>query len=742
MIIHVSKRFWPAVFVVSLFLLLEALCTAQSGSHGALAPRASSPEKSTAQHSGPRPWMDASLSPERRAELLIAAMTLDEKIALMHGVNRIKGDAGSGYDFDLPPNGYVGYVPPNRRLGIPSLTLADGRAGVGNKARDVTLLPAPVAAASSWDPRLLNEFGRVLGQEQWGKGTNVALGPSIDVVRVPEWGRSFESYGEDPYFNGVMAAAEIEGIQSQGPIADANMYLTMNQESDRFRADSVVDERTLEEIYLPPFEAAVRDGHVGTFMCAYVKTNGVYSCENVDILQRMLREQLKFDGWVMSDWGATHSTVDSANHGLDQQMPDDTYYGAALKKAVLDGQVSTDCINRHVRNVLVPMFRHGLFDRPPTGTWASNVRSPLHDSFSRQVAEQGTILLKNANSILPIQANVSIAVIGAAGSTAPKIEGGGSSAVIAPYAISPRDGIRKRVGSGAQVSCADGSDLAEAARIGGAAQVAIVFVHTNETEGEDRPNLELPEHQDQLIEAVAKANKHTIVVLDTGGPVLMPWANEVSGILEAWYPGQEDGNAIAAILYGDVNPSAKLPLTFPKDAAGIPTVSKEQWPGAEGHSRYTERLNVGYRWYDATHTEPLFPFGFGLSYTTFQLSHLVVSPAKLGSQSGTQEKVSVSVDVTNMGKRSGAEVVQLYVGHPPANGEPPRQLRAFAKVQLDPGETKPVSMTLDPRSFSIFESSQDCWITPDGMYEVFVGTSSRDLPLHGSVAVGSASLPQ
>jgi beta-glucosidase len=230
------------------------------------------------------------------------------------------------------------------------------------------------------------------------------------------------------------------------------MDWTMNQESDRFRADSVVDERTLQEIYLPPFEAAVGDGHVDTFMCAYVKTNGVYSCENADLLQRMLREQLKFDGWVMSDWGATHSTVDSANNGLDQQMPDDTYYGAALKKAVLDGQVSTDRINRHVRNILVPMFRHGLFDRPPTGTWTSNVRSPLHDSFSRRVAEQGIILLKNAHSILPIQTNVSIAVIGAAGNVAPKIEGGGSSAVIAPYTISPLDGIRKRIGTGAHVS--------------------------------------------------------------------------------------------------------------------------------------------------------------------------------------------------------------------------------------------------------------------------------------------------
>ena len=684
--------------------------------------------------SAQRPWIDKSLSSERRADLLIKEMTLEEKVAEMHGVDPVKG-----YQFDLPPNGYAGYVPPNRRLGIPALTLADGRAGVGNKAKDVTLLPAPVAAASSWDPALLNEFGRVLGQEQWGKGTNVALGPSIDVVRVPEWGRTFESYGEDPYFNGEMATAEIKGIQSEGPIADANMSVTMNQESDRFRVDSVVDERTLQEIYLPPFEAAVRDGHVGTFMCAYVKTNGAYSCENADLLHRLLRDELKFDGWVMSDWGATHSTVDSANNGLDQQMPDDIFYGAALKRAVLGGQVSVGTIDEHVRRILVPMFRQGLFDKVQKGTWAANVRSPQHDSFSRRVAEQGTILLKNEQSLLPIQPSTSIAVIGAAGSIAPKIEGGGSSEVIAPYTISPLDGIRKRAGTTVEVSYADGSDLAVAGKMAGAAQVAIVFVHTNETEGEDRPNLELPENQDQLIAAVAAANKRTIVVLDTGGPVLMPWVADVDSIIEAWYPGQEDGNAIAAILYGDVDPSAKLPLTFPRSATEIPTAHKEQWPGVGGRSLYSERLNVGYRWYDATNTQPLFPFGFGLSYTTFQLSHVVVEPATLEWKSGAAPgKVLVKLDVTNTGKRIGAEVVQAYVGQPTANGEPPHELRAFAKVQLQPGETKSVSLVLDERSFSIFDPSQHQWISPNGTYEILVGTSSRDLPLHSRVIIGHA----
>jgi beta-glucosidase len=685
-----------------------------------------SPAASAEAKSASRPWMNTSLSAEQRANLLIREMTVEEKITMLHGVHPI------------PIKGYVGYVPPNERLGIPALTLADGRAGVGNGARDVTLLPAPIAAASSWDTGLIHEYGKVLGQEQWSKGTNVELGPSIDVVRVPEWGRTFESYGEDPFFNGQMAIAEIKGIQSEGPIADANMYLTMNQESNRFKEDSIVDERTLEEIYLPPFAASVEGGHVGTFMCAYVKTNGMYSCENANLLIDILRKQLHFDGWVMSDWGATHSTAASIKNGLDQEMPGDTYYGKALKAAADSGQVSTEDIDSHVRDILVPMFRHGLFDKKQPGNWAANVRSPQHDSFSRMVAEQGTILLKNDQNLLPLSAKTSIAVIGEAGSTKPKAEGGGSSGVTAPYVISPFDGIRRRAGADAQVSYADGSDLAKAAATARSADVAIVFVHTDETEGKDRPDLKLPDNQDQLVASVAAASKKTIVVLDTGGPVLMPWIDSVAGVVEAWYPGQEDGNAIAAVLYGDVNPSAKLPLTFPRTASAIPTSQEGQWPGINGLSTYSEKLDVGYRWYDATHTQPLFPFGFGLSYTTFRVSHLVVAPATLSLTPDLAHKsVSVTVDVTNTGKRAGAEVVQVYVEQPSANGEPPHQLRAFAKVDLRPGETKPVSLTLDPRSFSIYDASAHRWTSPEGTYEILAGTSSRDLPLHANVTIGS-----
>jgi len=717
---------------VAVWLCGLTTARAQAG-HGGERPATIEPGAKSAA----RPWMNRSLSPERRAALLIKTMTLDEKITMMHGLEHSSSDAASGGGALIRPKGYVGYVPPIARLGIPALTLADGRAGVGNGARDITLLPAPIAAASSWDRELLNEFGKVLGEEQRGKGTDVELGPSIDVIRVPEWGRSFESYGEDPYFNGEMAAAEIRGIQSEGRIADANMYLTMNQEDDRFKQDSIVDERTLEEIYLPPFEAAVKDGHVGTFMCAYVKTNGVYSCENAHLLHDLLKVELGFDGWVMSDWGATHSTVDSVKNGLDQEMPGDKFYGAALKQAVLAGQVNMATIDEHVRRILVPMFRFGLFDKRQTGTWDANVRSPQHDAFARRVAEEGTVLLKNESNLLPLRAGTTVAVIGAAGNDTPKAEGGGSSAVIAPYIVTPLEGIRKRAAAGTRISYAAGSDLAAAAKAAANAQVAIVFVHTDETEGKDRPDLELPDGQDGLIEAVAGANPRTVVVLDTGGPVLMPWVDKVAGVLEAWYPGQEDGNAIAAILYGDFNPAGKLPLTFPRSADAIPTASKEQWPGVGGRSTYSERLNVGYRWYDATKTDPLFPFGFGLSYTTFRLSNLRVEPAKLElGPDGKLAGVTVRLAVTNTGKRAGAEVVQIYVEQPAANGEPPHELRGFAKVHLLPGETKQVSVVLNARSFSIFDPAKRRWVTPAGSYEILAGTSSRDLPLHSSITIG------
>ena len=462
---------------------------------------------------------------------------------------------------------------------------------------------------------------------------------------------------------------------------------------------------------------------------------GSTPARTLTLLHDLLRRELKFDGWVMSDWGATHSTVDAANHGLDQEMPIGEHFGAPLEKAVEDGKVTVATIDEHVRNILVPMFRQGLFDRQQPGNWDSNVRTDAHTAFSRKAAEESTILLKNQSALLPLRADASVAVIGEAGSTKPKGEGGGSSEVVAPYIVSPFDGIGKR-GKG-KITSDDGARSRQSRR--GRSRRGRghrLRPHRKKTEGYDRPGLNLPGNQDALISAVAAANRKTIVVLDTGGPVLMPWIDRVAGVLEAWYSGQEDGNAIAAILYGAFNPSARLPLTFPRTAAEIPTASKAQWPGVNGRSLYSEGLNVGYRWYDATHTQPLFPFGFGLSYTTFRLNRLAVEPRELKSKSGAAPGVVlVKVDVTNTGARDGAEVVEAYVADPPKNGEPPHQLRGFAKVRLKVGETKSVTFTLDPRSFSIYDAPLHRWTCLPGTYEVLVGTSSRDLPLHGRITI-------
>jgi len=672
----------------------------------------------TLQAQAPRPWMNKSLPPERRAALLIQAMTLDEKLTLVHGAAPC-GDVWTDPCAN-PVKEYVGYFPPNARLGIPAITMSDGRAAVENGARDVTLFPVAVQVASSWDTSLMNQFGHALGQEQRIKGTSVMLGPTIDVVRVPEWGRIFETYGEDPYFNAQMAVAEINGIQSEGPLADANMYLMMNQEKNRDGGqNTLVDERTMQEIYIPPFAAAIQQAHVGTFMCAYVKTNGVYSCENPYLLTDVLRTQFHFDGWVMSDWGATHSTIPAFNAGQDQQTPDSAFFGEKLKQAILAGQVTQQTLDTHVLHVLTPIFRAGMFDRPNpttlTGKWTADARSPQHDALARTLAEQGAILLKNASNTLPLSVAQSIAILGKAGSSAPKVETNTSEGV-APYIVSPLDGIRHR--TSAKVTSYDGTDPAAAADLARHADIALVFVETHESEGDDRDNLSLPDNQDALISAVAAANPHTIVLLNTGGAVLMPWVDQVSGIIQAWYPGQEEGNALA-----------KLPLTFPRTASAQPLTTKEQWPGVNGSSTYSEKLNIGYRWFDSTNNTPLFPFGFGLSYTTFQLSHLAADAAKAPTQ------VTLHLDVTNTGQRPGAEVVQIYVAHPPANGEPPHQLRAFAKVQLQPGQTKPVTLTLDAQSFSTFDESKHQWLVRPGTYQILAGTSSRDLPLQTTITI-------
>jgi beta-glucosidase len=666
-------------------------------------------------HAG-RVWMDATLSPDQRADALLAQMTLPEKITLLHG--NIFGS-------------YVGYIPANTRLGIPALNLQDGPAGVADGLTQVTAFPASVNFAASWDTSLINQFGQDLANEEYGKGVNVVLSPTVNILRNPQWGRSFESLGEDPYLTSQLAVADIQGLQSQHVIATVKHFAVNSQEYDRTSTSANVDERTLHEIYMPAFQASVQQGHVGSVMCAYNKVNNIYSCEQPYLLNDVLKTQWHFPGFVMSDWLATHSTLQASASGLDMEMPNGKYYGA-LQQAVQSGQVSIQTINDMVHRILRTMFADGLFDYPSTGSQSTDVATTAHAQFTAQASEQGTVLLKNDQNILPLATNTvrSIAVIGKGASNSPQYVGNGSAHVKVPSsAVTPLQGITERAGQSVKVTYT--ADSGQAAAVAKAANVAIVFVNDSESEGSDRSSLSLPNNQDQLVESVAKANPHTIVVLNTGGPVLMPWVNQVQGIVEAWYPGQEDGTAIAAILFGDFNPSGRLPMTFPANASDVPAHTTAQYPGINDEASYSEGLDVGYRYYDAQNITPLFPFGYGLSYTSFAYSHLSLSFSP-GPFNGT---VTASVTVKNTGTRSGSDVAQLYVNFPARAQEPPHQLKGFQKVTLAPGESKTVSFKLGSNAFSYWDTTAHNWVSPQGTFQILVGDSSRNLPLQASYQV-------
>jgi beta-glucosidase len=715
-------------------VLLAAGVTAFTGS-GASAAAAAGGRGRADSSSVNCPWLNRSLPVQQRVDLLLSRMTLADKIGMVHGVS----------------GPYVGNVAANPALCIPALGLEDGPAGVADGMTGVTQLPAPVAGAASWDPSLMHQYGAVIGAEERGKGASVNLGPTINIVRDPRWGRAFETLGEDPYLNGELASAEIGGVQAQGVLSQVKHFDAYNQETYRNTPadDAIVSDRALHEIYMPAFWTALAKGKAASVMCAYSTVNGQYSCQNPYLLQT-LEQRWGWPGFVTSDWGATHSTVPSADAGLDMQMPDNSYFGAALQQAVQDGQVSMATLNEMVRRILTEMFRFNLFSNPPSGSPSAVVTTPAHAAIARTVAEQGTVLLKNTGSLLPLGTGVkSIAVIGADGTTSPESAGGGSAHVNAPYVVSPLQGIQAAAPKGTTVTSYSGTDPAQAAATAKGAQVAIVFANNFESEGSDLSSITLQDNQDAYIEAVAAANPDTIVVLNTGSAVAMPWVNQVKGVLEAWYPGQEDGNAIASVLFGGTDPSGHLPVTFPQSLSQVPASTPAQWPGTGGKVQYSEGLDVGYRWYDAKDLTPLFPFGYGLSYTTFKFSHLHVTPRAVNNLSSdpgatdcgcngqSTKLVTVTATVTNTGKRAGAEVAQLYLADPASAGEPPRQLKGFDKVYLQPGQSTTVRFTLTGHDLSYFDTAANGWVVPDGAFHVYVGDSSAlaNLPLRGSFTV-------
>jgi beta-glucosidase len=668
------------------------------------------------------PWMSAALLPDARAELLLKSMGTADKVALLSGV-----DVAAPKWAPLA-GGAVGYVPANPRLCIPALVLNDGGAGVGDFQTGTTAFPAPIAQAATWDPLRTRALGQALGLEAWLKGIDVLLGPDVNIARVPENGRNFEAFGEDPFLSGQIAAAEIQGIQRNPVIATVKHFAVNSQETNRWYLSSNLDDRTLHEIYLPPFEAAIRQGHAGSVMCAYGLINGHYSCQDGATLKTVLRSQLGFDGFVMSDWRAVQSTASAAKGGMDLQMPT-----GSLADAVAAGQVPPAVLDRMARGLLRSTFRVGLFDHPPPlhkDVSRADVSTTADQLVARRTALEGTVLLKNDGPVLPLHvgAGQRLAVIGApAGALdlAPFLSGGGSGYVAGTKAVSPLQELTARAGaSGASVVYADGSDPAAVTAAASGAAVAVVFAYDKETEGEDRTTLALPDGQDALIAQVVRANPNTVVVLMTGGPVLMPWLGTVPAVLEAWYPGQQAGTAIAALLFGTANPSGKLPQTFPTSDTAVPASTQDQWPGSNDaqDASFSEGLDVGYRWYDQMHTAPLFPFGFGLSYTRFSFDALRLNKRPDGG-------VDLSFTLANTGSGPGVEVAQVYVDDPRITGEPPKQLFGFRRVFLAAGASTRVRITLGWRAFAQWDIRKQDWIVTPGLYRVLVGDSSRDLPL-------------
>jgi len=696
---------------------------------------------------------------DQRVADLLARMTLEEKASMV---------AGSGWMESMPIE----------RLGIPAIKIVDGPMGVRSWAGSSaitsgpndphkitsTSFPAGVAMAASWDSDLVRREGRAIAQEVKALGRDMILGPTVNINRVPLWGRNFEGYGEDPFLAARLGVAYIKGVQGEGVIPSLKHFAANNEEFERHRIDETVDARTLHEIYLPAFKAAVQEADVWTVMSAYNLVNGTHCAESKALLDDILKKELGFKGFVISDWGSTYSTAATVNAGMDLEMPGGAPMQAwfVLPKTqasgngagwltqekvlaeIKAGHIAESTLNDNVGRILRVIFVSGLFDHPHTATGI--VDTPEQIAVARQGATEGIVLLKNAGALLPLDPTRihSIAIIGPNAAVA-RTGGGGSSLVRPAYSISPLDGLKERVGKSIAVSSAlgvgmEGEDptldtpeararlLKEAVEVAAHADVAVVVVgRYPKLEGEsfDVKTMDLPAGQDELIQAVEKANPHTVVVLNSGDPVTMgKWLDGTPALVELWYGGQEGGHALASILFGDANPSGKLPVSFPKKFEDSPAAAN--YPGTNLHVNYAEGIYVGYRYFDTKNVEPQFPFGFGLSYTTFAYSGLTVTPGKL---SGNQA-VEVSVQVRNTGSRAGAEVVQLYVhdGHSKID-RPSHELKGFQRVELKPGESKTVRFKLDRAALSYWSPAEKAWVAEPGVFEIQVGASSRDIRL-------------
>ena len=691
-------------------------------------------------------------SPDARAEQLLDQMSLEEQIGLLHGhMPRLMGDKPEQVQIA------AGWVPGLARLGIPDLTETDaslGVSGAGRRDDAATALPCGLAQAASWNAALVEEAGAMIGAEARAKGFNVLLAGGVNIARDPRNGRNFEYLGEDPLLAGLLGGAAIKGIQSNNIVSTIKHFAVNDQETGRMVMSANISEAAMRESDLLAFQIGIEIGDPGSVMCAYNRINGTYACSNAYLLTEVLRTDWGWKGWVMSDWGAVHG-VDAANAGLDQQSGQEldrqVFFGDPLKTAVAEAEVPTARVRQMAHRILREVIDKGVMDNPASPGTPDLARGA---EVTRRAAEAGIVLLKNDGDLLPLADPGRIAVIGGRANLG-VLSGGGSSQVRprgskrfdpargAPdwsegmiyHPDPPLDAIRSRAGD-AEVTFDDGSNPARAANVARQADTVILFAEQWQTEALDR-DLILPDNQDALIAAVVAANPRTIMVLQTGNPVLMPWLANVAAVIEAWYPGSEGGKAIAAVLFGDVNPSGRLPITFP---AGEDQLPHPKLPGFDlplnkrGDPEpfdvdYHEGSDVGYRWFARTRDKPLFPFGFGLSYTRFQYANLMVE----GGDTAT-----VSCDITNTGDRAGLETAQLYLKAAP--GRTQQRLLGWAQVSLEPGETQRVTITAHRRLLADWDTRAHAFRIAGGDYRVIVGPDAATAALEGVAKVGAANL--
>ena len=736
----------------------------------------------------PQRWMDVALTPNRRTELLLEAMTRDEKFAQLVGA--------PGIVAELPQCYGARHVPGIVRLHIPTFRITNGPVGVGqsdcvpanqpgvpmssltsaNSAK-ATQLPSGMAVAASFDRKVATSFGDVIGQETRDLALHVLEGPGLNLARVPQGGRNFEYFGEDPFLTGTMAVAEIRAIQAHGVIAMAKHFIANEQETARTAVNEVIDDRVLHELYLLPFEMAVKEGQVASIMCSYNAVNGPHACEDKHHLTDVLRKQWGFAGYVQSDFFAVHSAAATLRAGMDHEMPglainspamtSPWFSSANLQAAIERNELTLADVDTALARRYRQMFKLGIFDRAVA---LSPIDTARHARLAREIGEQSAVLLKNTAGLLPLDAQTirSIALIGQAPYATRAVAGccGGSSDVIPFATVSPLDGMKRALAAAKSSASAaltvvanDNSNIAEAVAAARGADVAVVFVGTLSEEGRDLTTIALPNNQDALVSAVVAANPRTVVVLKDNASALLPWIESVPAVLEAWFPGQSDGDVVARLLLGLATPSGRLPVTFARRESDLPASTTRQWPGVDSAGKspridtpgmgfaaggsytveYSEGLRIGYRWFDAQGLPPLFPFGHGLSYTTFAITELrVSSPAPDGSI-----PIGVEFSVRNTGRRRGAEVPQVYVTFPASAGEPPKRLVGFEKVWLNPGERRKLRIVIDPRAanhpFGVWNTATQAWTIPAGEFRVQVGRSAADIAVSQTITVRSTT---